>query len=490
VGCGATPRISERELTMERKSGVLMHVSSLFGDYSTGSFGEEAKYFIDFLEDCGFSYWQVLPFCMIDEYNSPYKSYSSFSGNPFFVDLKGLNKKGLLTDEELKKAEQKTPYACEFDRLRAERFNLLAKAASRVKDRSEIIKFIEKNEYLAKFCEFMALMAVNSERPWQEWKVKEYNENVLYVWQFIEYEFFMQWYEIKKYANDKGIRIIGDIPIYVSLDSSDVWSEPKYFKLDKDGKPTMVAGVPPDYFSEDGQLWGNPLYDWDEIKKDGYKWWCDRIAHMASMFDGIRIDHFRGLESFWAVPAEAKSAKEGHWVKGPGLPFVEAIKKAAGDAQIIAEDLGDITPEVYKLVKDSGFPGMRVFQFGFLGEDNSSHKPHNYINNCIAYTGTHDNNTLLGYLWDLNDEERLAMLEYCGHSGDWKSGCDSIIRTMFASHAGLVIMPIQDLLGFGCDTRLNIPGKADGNWSYRITKEQLDSIDRKHWKKLNKLYSR
>ncbi len=475
---------------MERKSGVLMHVSSLFGSYSCGSFGGEAKYFVDFLAECGFSYWQVLPFCMADEFNSPYKSYSSFSGNPFFVDLKVLHKKGLVTDSELIIAEQQTPYMCEFERLQKERFVLLAKAASRVKDKQVVKDFINKSEYLCDFCKFMALKSSNGNKEWQEWTVKDYDDDVLFMWEFIQYEFFTQWYEIKKYANEKNVRIIGDIPIYVSLDSSDVWSKPDLFKLDKDGKPTLVAGVPPDYFSEDGQLWGNPLYDWDKMKIDGYKWWCDRISHMASMFDGIRIDHFRGLESYWAVSAEAKTAKAGSWVKGPGLPFVNALKKAAGKAQIIAEDLGDITPEVYELVKDSGFPGMRVFQFGFLGDADSSHKPHNYINNCIAYTGTHDNNTLLGYLWELDDDTRMGMLEYCGHKGDWKNGCESIIRTMFASHAGLVIMPIQDLLGFGCDTRLNIPGKSNGNWSYRITKGQLDSIDRKHWKKLNSIYCR
>ena len=475
---------------MERKSGVLMHISSLFGDYSCGSFGNEAKYFIDFLSECGFSYWQVLPFCMADEYNSPYKSYSSFSANPFFIDLVTLNEKKLITDSELLSAKQESPYLCEFERLRKERFDLLKKAALRVKNRSEIEMFIEQNKYISSFCEFMALKNSNNDEDWHDWTCNTVDEDVLFTWKFIQYEFFMQWKEIKSYANEKGIKIIGDIPIYVSLDSSDVWSNRELFKLNKDGYPTHVAGVPPDYFSEDGQLWGNPLYNWSVMKKDGYKWWCDRIKHMSNLFDGVRIDHFRGIESFWAVPAKAKSAKEGKWIKGPGMSLVKALKKAAGDTQIIAEDLGDITPEVYKLVCNSGFPGMRVFQFGFLSDGDSTHKPHNYIENCIAYTGTHDNNTLLGYLWELDDDTRMQMLDYCGHKGDWKNGCESIIRTMFQSHAGLVIMPIQDLLGFGCDTRLNTPGKADGNWSYRITKEQLDSIDREYFKKLNKLYFR
>ncbi len=475
---------------MSRKSGVLMHISSLFGDYSIGSFGSEAKYFVDFLAECGFSYWQVLPFCMVDECNSPYKSYSTFGGNPYFVDLNTLCRKGLITEQELQAYRQQNPYVCEYVRLYHTRVALLKKAASRVKDRSEIERFADSDTYIAKFCEFMALKDLNGELSWWEWKNTSPDPEVVFAWKFIQYEFFTQWDDIKKYAKGKGIKIMGDIPIYVSLDSCDVWSNKKQYLLDEEGKPTKVAGVPPDYFSEEGQLWGNPLYNWEEMKKDGYKWWCDRIAHMSKLFDAVRIDHFRGIESFWAVPADASSAKAGSWVKGPGMELIDAIKKVAGSTEIIAEDLGDITPEVYKLVEDSGFPGMRVFQFGFLSDGDSSHKPHNYPSNCVAYTGTHDNNTLLGYLWELDDDSRAKMLKYCGHMGRWESGCESIIRTMYQSHAKLVIMPVQDLLGYGSDTRLNIPGKADGNWAYRITKEQLDGIDKARFKELNSMYAR
>lgn len=467
-----------------------MHISSLFGDYSIGSFGKAAKYFIDFLCDCGFSYWQVLPFNIADEHNSPYKSYSSFSGNPYFVDLEKLHEKGLLSDEELENAKQHSPWLCEYERLKEERFSLLYKAAMRVTDKKEINKFIKNNRYIASFCEFMALKKANDNKEWLDWTVKNSDKDILFTWQFIEYEFFSQWYEIKKYANEKGVGIIGDIPIYVSHDSSDVWSSTSQFRLGKDGRPTHVAGVPPDYFCEDGQFWGNPLYNWKEMKKDGYKWWCDRIRHMSLLFDGVRIDHFRGIESYWEIPAKAKTAKEGKWVKGPGMSFIKAIKNAAGETMIIAEDLGDITPEVENLVKSSGFPGMRVFQFGFLSDSESTHMPHNYAENCIAYTGTHDNNTLLGYLWELNDNDRERMLSYCGHTGDWKEGCSSIIRTMLASHSSTVIMPIQDILGFGADTRMNTPGCAENNWAFRITKEQLDSIDRDYFKKLNRMYFR
>ena len=294
---------------MGRKSGVLMHISSLFGDYSIGSFGSEAKYFIDFLEECGFSYWQVLPFCMVDECNSPYKSYSTFGRNPYFVDLNVLHQKGLITDDELKSHRQQNPYVCEYVRLYHTRVELFKKAASRVKDRKDIEAFAHADPYILKFCEFMALKDANGELSWWEWKNTMLDPEVVFAWKFIQYEFFTQWAEIKSYANSKGIKIMGDIPIYVSLDSCDVWSNKEQYLLDSDGKPTKVAGVPPDYFSEEGQLWGNPLYNWDVMKKDGYKWWCDRIKHMSKMFDAVRIDHFRGIESFWAVPADAPSAK-------------------------------------------------------------------------------------------------------------------------------------------------------------------------------------
>lgn len=488
--------ISKRGRTMtnkKRKSGVLMHISSLPGEYSTGSFGKEAKEFIDFLSSCGFSMWQVLPFCLVDECNSPYKSYSAFGGNPYFVDLPTLFEQGLLTKEELDSCRQQTPYSCEFVRLYHTRTAVLMNAAKRADEKlkKEISEFIDNNIYLKQFCEFMALKKANGEKPWTEWKTDEYDPEVLFLWQFIQYEFFTQWAEIKKYANKKGIKIIGDIPIYVSFDSCDVWANKEQFLLDKENVPTCVAGVPPDYFAEEGQLWGNPIYDWEKMQQDGFKWWRARLEHNLNLFDAVRIDHFRGIESYWSVDGKATTAKNGKWVKGPGEAFVDMAKEVAKDKLIIAEDLGDITKEVIDLVEYSGFPGMRVFQFGFLSDSDNPHQPHNYPDNCIAYTGTHDNNTLLGYVWELSDETRKGMLEYCGYtSPDWNNGYSAIIRSIFASHADTVILPIQDLLGYGSDTRLNIPGKADGNWQYRVTKEQINSIDINRWKKLNYLYRR
>ena len=478
---------------MERKSGVLMHVSSLWGDYSCGSFGKAAKEFVDFLSAGGFSYWQVLPFGLVDECNSPYKSYSTFGGNPYFVDLESLFEEGLITSEELNSARQATPYSCEFDRLSKERVNLLLTASKRVNNelRDQINSFIDNNSHLKDFCRFMALKYANEDAEWVSWSIKDFDEDIEFGWRFIQFEFFTQWAKIKDYANQKGIGIIGDIPIYVSFDSSDVYFNKNLFMMDDNNRLTDVAGVPPDYFAEDGQLWGNPLYRWDEMEKDNFKWWQDRISFALNLFDGVRIDHFRAFESFWAVKGDAETAKEGKWVKGPGMKLINALKSVAGDKLIIAEDLGDITKEVIELVEESGFPGMRVFQFGFFGGD-TPHKPHNYINNSVAYSGTHDNNTLLGYLWETPMDIKNDIMKYCAcNPQEWnEKGCQAIIRTIMSSNAGLTIFPVQDLLGYGNDTRLNVPGRAHGNWLYRITKEQLGLINTEKYKELNRLYGR
>ena len=478
---------------MNRASGVLMHVSSLYGEYSIGSFGKEAKEFIDFLAEGGFTYWQVLPFCMADDCNSPYKSYSAFGGNPLFIDLPTLRERGLLTESELAAAKQKSPYLCEFDRLSSERTDLLRRAAARVgaEGRETVAAFLREHVELAKASEFLALRQKNDGKPWQEWTEDTPDAEELFFWQFVQYEFFTQWLEIKAYANAKGIRIIGDIPIYVALDSADVWANREQFLLDVRNNPTRVAGVPPDYFSEDGQLWGNPLYNWKQMKADGYAWWSRRMEHMLTLFDGVRIDHFRGLASYWSIPANTVTAKEGKWVKGPGRSFVDQLRRVAGDRLIIAEDLGDITPDVSALLSYSKLPGMRVFQFGFLGDRQSPHLPHNYIKNCVAYTGTHDNNTLLGYVWEIDPETRRQVLTYCNCEGDnWSRGCEMIIKTMMASHADTVIFPIQDIFVYGADTRMNTPGTAESNWAYRITKDQLGAVDREKFRRLNELYGR
>ncbi len=478
---------------MTRSSGVLMHVSSLYGDYSVGSFGKEAREFVDFLSDCGFSYWQVLPFCMTDECNSPYKSLASFGANPMFIDLPTLHARGLLTKDELDSARQSSPYLCEYDRLSRERIPLLRRASLRVGDyeKRKIAEFMAENHPLAKAAEFLALREKNGGALWSEWTENVPDSAELFFWQFVQYEFFTQWMKIKEYANGKGVKVIGDIPIYVALDSADVWAEPEQFQLDERRRPSCVAGVPPDYFSEDGQLWGNPLYDWKKMKKDGYAWWSRRIEYMLTLFDGVRIDHFRGFEAYWSIPADAKTAKEGKWVKGPGRAIVDKIKEIADGRLIIAEDLGDITPEVERLLKYSRFPGMRVFQFAFLGDKDTPHLPHNYVKNCISYTGTHDNNTLLGYVWEMDADTRKQVFEYCNcETDDWNRGCVMIIKTMMASHSDTVIFPIQDIFVYGADTRMNTPGTSESNWAYRITRDQLSSVDKAKFARLNRLYGR
>lgn len=477
---------------MKRQSGILMHISSLYGDYSIGNFGKNAFEFIDFLKDCGFSVWQVLPFTVTDEYNSPYKSFSAFGGNPYFIDPEKLFEDGLISKDDLESCKQNTPYSAEYKRLAQERLPLLRKAYKNLKCFNAIDEFIEKHPRIEAFCRFMTLREQNGLNPWQEWESDEITDaETLGMWKFIQYEFFTQWKKVKNYANSKGISIIGDIPIYVSDDSCDVWENRSLFQLNEKGYPTRVAGVPPDYFAEDGQLWGNPLYDWDELKKDNFGWWKERIDHALDMFDGVRIDHFRAVESYWSVDAKEKTAKNGEWVKGPGIDLVNAIKKGHEDKLIIAEDLGDITDEVRVLVEESGFPGMRVFQFGFLDDGNSIHMPHNYIRNSVAYSGTHDNNTIFGFLWESDENVRKRALDYCGFSGgDWGGASPLFLRAIFASVSDLAIIPIQDFLMYGSDTRINTPGVADGNWSYRVTKDQLMNANREFFKSLNRIYKR
>lgn len=470
-----------------------MHISSLYGEYSIGSFGKNAKDFIDFIKDEGFSVWQVLPFTVTDDFNSPYKSFSAFGGNPYFVDLELLYEDGLLTKADLESAKQKSPWACEFERLHKERLELLRKASHNFKDVKKIDDFMAEHPHIESFCKFMTLRSQNNLKPWQEWTINEVTDSdTLQMWRFTQYEFFTQWAEIKAYANEKGISIIGDIPIYVSDDSCDVWEDKSIFMVDTKGYPDTVAGVPPDYFAADGQLWGNPLYNWDELKKTNFKWWRDRMNHTLEMFDGVRIDHFRAVESYWAVDASETTARNGKWLKGPGMDFVNAIKEGHEDKLIIAEDLGDITDEVRDLVTESGFPGMRILQFAFLGDDNSLHQPHNYIPNSVAYTGTHDNNTIFGYLWECSDYERQRMLEYCNWQGgtDWGKASPILIREVFRSVSNLAIIPVQDFLMYGSDCRINKPGIAEGNWSYRVTRDQLMNADRQFFKDLNRIYKR
>lgn len=475
---------------MNRESGILLHITSLPNRYGCGSFGKEARDFVDFLKDSGFGYWQVLPFCPPDVHGSPYKSVSAFAGNPSCIDLTELFHDGLITEEELQSQVEADPHLCHFDRL-ANRYGLFWKASKRIVNRETVNAFIKAYPPLEEYCQFMALKAVNQNKPWWEFDpLQKADSDIVFMHRFVQYLFFTQWASLRRYANENGVKIIGDMPIYVDRDSADVYFNRESFMLDATGRPTKVAGVPPDYFAPEGQLWGNPLYDWTYMEHHGYSWWKMRMAHTMKLFDGVRIDHFRAFSAFYAVDADADNAKNGVWMKGPGLPFVETLKQVANGGMIIAEDLGDIDDDVKRLVKESELPGMRVFQFGFDSDD-CYHRPHAYIPNSVAYSGTHDNNTLLGYLWELEQSKKELMLDYVGVAKErWQEAVLPIVKCLMRSAANLVVFPLQDILGYGRDTRMNTPGESDNNWAIRFTAEQINGIDRAYWQYLNTVFER
>ncbi len=496
---------------LKRSSGILLHISSLMGPYGTGCFGKDAIRFINFLNEAGFRAWQVLPFTIPDSCNSPYKSVSAFAGNPYFIDPEQLFEEDLLTAEELESCKAASPYAVDFTALHQQRAKIFKAAFSRCSPalKEKIDAWRLTQPWVEDFALYTALQD-ESGKDWIHWtkplrrrepaaleearcRLKSAIDHAV----FLQYLFFTQWQKIREHAHAQGIEIVGDMPIYVSYESADVWSNQHLFDLDETGAPSAEAGVPPDYFSETGQRWGNPLYDWDAMKKEGYQWWIRRIQHAHTLFDKIRIDHFRGFSAYWAVPTAAESAKEGAWRPGPGMDFFNVLFQQFNRDHLIAEDLGVRDEALEKLLEETGLPGMRVLQFAFLGQDDGMHLPHNYLPNTVAYTGTHDNNTLLGYLWELTPENRRYCLDYCGYSGtDWKDGgahnpaIRAILRTLWASPARLIVLPIQDLLGYGGDTKMNRPGVAEGNWSYRLTEEAFSQLDPQAYRRLSLLYNR
>ncbi|MBR5782665.1 MAG: 4-alpha-glucanotransferase [Clostridia bacterium] len=495
-----------------RSSGVLLPIFSLPGDFGCGDFGKGAYAFIDLLKACGFHYWQVLPFTRTDDCNSPYKSDSAFAGNCNFIDLYDLQKMGLLQDIEIK-AQLGTPdWRVSYDWLNKTRKPLLQKAFSRADAalKADIAAFAQTQDWLSDYALYMVLKD-KFDCEWMHWEDKAlrdyepqaiktacetYQAQMEYYF-FEQYIFSRQWEKVKAYAHQNEVYIIGDMPIYVSFESADCWSKRSLFDLDEKGSPASVAGVPPDYFSKTGQKWGNPLYNWSEMRKDSYQWWKQRLHHTLKMVDKVRIDHFRAFSAYWAVPAEAEFATEGKWVDGEGMKFFDEIFKTVSKEAIIAEDLGIQDAALTTLLKDSALPGMRVLQFGFLNYDDDMHLPHNYPHNMVCYTGTHDNKPLLAYLWELTPEQRAYCLRYCGFQGeDWKSGgaynkaIRAILKTLWKSHSMLVISPIQDLLGYGGDTTMNQPGTSKGNWSFRMTPEAIHAIDITYLKNLNDLYKR
>jgi len=497
----------------KRASGVLMHISSLPGDYGIGCFGKEALRFIDFLDESGTKYWQVLPFTPTDSFNSPYASISAFAGNPYFIDLEQLFEAGLLTETELNEQKYANPYTAAFEFLAIGRISTLYKAFTRIDESldNKVKKFAEENtHWLEDYALYIILKEANLGKEWFDWdndiklrepealaKAREEYADTIHFIGFMQYLFFSQWKKVRAYASEKGVEIIGDLPMYVAMQSSDVWSNRELFDLDEFGRGKNVAGVPPDYFSELGQKWGNALYDWNIMKKDGYKWWINRLKVSFELFDVVRIDHFRAFSAYWAVPADAPSAKTGEWIDGPKMDFFDKVFEVFGEANIIAEDLGLIDDGVIELIEQTDFPGMRIMQFGFIEEADNVHLPHNYPKNSFCYTGTHDNNTILGWLWEATPEQRKWALDYCGFKGDnWAEGgwhsqsCRAMINALWQSPSNVVIVPVQDLCGFGTDTKMNIPGVPNGNWAFRLSREHLNAIDKAWLSNLNAVYKR
>ena len=473
----------ERNFGFNRGSGILMPVSALPSRYGIGSFGKSAFEFVDFLSKTGVKVWQVLPLCPTTYGDSPYQSPSCFAGNPYFIDLDLLREDGLLEAKDLKpqKNDSKT---IDYGWLFEMRYTALRLAYSRFVTGLKYFEFVEENAYwLDDYALYMALKVKNGHKSFVEWNEEDRdydraNENAkaqkkeMGFWKFVQYEFFKQWNALLAYAHEKGVSVLGDIPIYVAYDSVDVWAQRDNYLLDENLKPTLVAGCPPDAFSADGQLWGNPIYDWAKMQKEGFKWWILRLKHAKEMYDIIRIDHFRGFAGYYTIPFGDKTAKNGWWNEGVGSALFKAVRKEVRSAHILAEDLGVITPDVRALLKETGYPGMKVLHFGFSSLDNE-YLPHNYRSaNCVVYTGTHDNATTREWAAELSKQELAVFKKACPrYKGESK--VDALISLAMNSKAALCVIPIADYLNLGAEARINRPSKAYGNWAWRANADYL-----------------
>ncbi len=475
-----------------RSCGILFPIFSLPSPYGIGCFSKEAYDFVDFLADSGQSYWQILPIGPTSYGDSPYQSFSTFAGNPYFIDLVTLIEEGLLTKKECDSSKLDKSGKINYYKQYIMRFKLLRKAyeKSDIEHNDSFHAFQRENAYwLRDYALFMAVKDRFDGVAWNEWaediryryaNAMDYYQRELYFdiefYEYIQYLFYKQWYKLKSYANDKGIQIIGDIPIYVAFDSADVWAHMELFQFDDNGNPSAVAGCPPDGFSATGQLWGNPLYRWDYHRHTGYDWWIKRMEACYKMYDAVRIDHFRGFDEYYSIPFGDETAERGEWIKGPGIELFNKIKARLGsDKLIIAEDLGYVTDTVRQLVNDCGYPGMRILEFAFDSRDSSSpvaYLPHNYIHNCVVYTGTHDNETLMGWLGNILPEERKQARQYFGLSfSEPKMLAEAMLRATHMSIADLCIIPLQDYLFLDNDARINKPSTIGINWLWRADKE-------------------
>ena len=490
----------------ERSSGVLLHISSLPGEFGIGDFGSGAYNFVDFLYKSGQKNWQILPLGITSYGDSPYQSFSAFAGNPYFIDLNEFIGSGFISREEVKKFDfGEDPSKVNYGLLYENKMLLLKQAYSNSKDLiiEDLEGFVKENYgWIRDFALFMAIKESYGNISWLEWdrQYKIYNskevldfekkyKDEIYFWVFTQYYFWKQWKKLKEFANKKGIKIIGDLPIYVSTDSVDVWKDPHLFKLDKDFQPIAVAGVPSDDFSELGQLWGNPTYNWENMEKEGYSWWVDRINHSFKQFDILRIDHFKGFESFWEVEFQSDDARVGEWRQGPGIELFRRIEKELGSLDIVAEDLGFNTENLEKLVRETGFPNMKILQFGFNHREENNHMVHQFKENMLAYTGTHDNQTIMGWFKEAGIEDKEYVEEY--FKLDKIEGYNwGIIRGLWASVARLTIVPLQDILGLDNRARMNTPASLGGNWTWRYRESMLKDRLARKLKDVTKLYWR
>ena len=468
-----------------RSSGILLHISSLNNEYGIGTLGKEAYEFVNFLRDSKQKYWQVLPIGPTSYGDSPYQSFSAFAGNHYFIDLEQLKNEGLLDEQECEECKVDRPYV-NYGELYNTKTKVLRLAFSRFDCNDVQFKeFISNNKWVLDYALFMSIKNSQPEGSWSGWAdeyrkrdpqaIKDFkrkNKDDINFWIFTQYYFFKQWFYLKNYANSLGIKIIGDAPIYVAYDSCDVWSNPQGWQLDENLNPTVVAGCPPDYFSATGQLWGNPIYDYEYQKANGYSWWIKRIKHSLEIYDVIRIDHFRGFEAYYSIPATHTTAEHGQWVEGPGMSLFKKINQKLGKVNIIAEDLGLITDGVRKLLAETKFPGMKVLQFGFDPYGDSTYAIHNVVNNCICYTGTHDNPTTKAWFNSLREDEKNYIRGYLDLHDDNQIS-DKLIREAFKSVADTIVVPMQDYLNLGEEGRMNTPSTLGNNWTWRLRKDDL-----------------
>jgi len=495
-------------MNFPRANGILLHPTSLPGKFGSGDFGSEAYKFVDFLEKAKQTYWQILPLGPTGYGDSPYSSFSAFAGNTLLISPEKIVEDGFLTAKEVNRKLKFPLDRVDFGQVIEYKKQLFEKAFARFRqtdDQSvaeEFHNFCRDNDFwLEDYALFQALRLANNQKSWQEWdapvrlrepealeKARTDLDEEMFAQKFYQFLFYKQWFDLKRYANERGVKIIGDVPIFVALDSCDVWRDSSQFKLNADGSPTVVSGVPPDYFSMTGQLWGNPIYDWERMREDNFRWWTARMRFVFQTVDVVRIDHFRGFEACWEVPGADKTAENGRWVSAPGAELFSAVRDALGDAPMMAEDLGVITPEVEELRDSNNFPGMKILLYAFGGDARNPYLPHNFARNAVVYTGNHDNDTVVGWFASANGQAREFCLKYLNSDGreiHW-----DFIRAAIASVADTAIVPMQDILGLGSEGRMNLPATGSGNWDWRCREKDFSDRLAERLKALTETYGR